>query len=111
MTETETIDRLKRENEKLRAELVAAWIAIEEMRWPDIPGVEFWVCPPIGPFFDELTEFKTERIVVHPAKVEGIYRALRVHAARLFGTGVNIVKELDQLKAKLEVNHEGKIHE
>lgn len=100
------VEELKAENDRLRAELVAAWVALEEMRWPDLPGIEFSVIPPIGPFAnDGLVVPNSQRVIVHPAKVENIYRALRIHAMKLLPTGVSMVQELDSLRSRMaEVN-------
>lgn len=104
MTERQdmNVEQLNAENDRLRAELVAAWVALEEMRWPDLPGIEFSVIPPIGSFHNENDHVvpNPQRVIVHPAKIENIYRALRIHAMKLLPTGVSMVQELNSLKSK-----------
>jgi hypothetical protein len=73
---------LLEENIRLRGELAATWLALEEMRWPDLPGI---------PYFVHL-DGETRPMQIEAQKVVGIFAALRKHAKDLMPTGVEAAR-------------------
>jgi hypothetical protein len=90
------IDPLEKRADQCEAECAAAWGALEEMRWPDLPGIPFWV--------KDFNEPANRREI--PARaVVGIFDALRSHARELLPFGVRAVEALyreDSLKMKID---------
>lgn len=72
---------------------LALWEALEEMRWPELPGIPFGV---------ELVDPKTmetREVILRPEQVKGIFTALRKHAATLMPHAVQVSRDSQEVGA------------
>jgi hypothetical protein len=91
------IDTLTAERDAARAQNVAVWGALQEMRWPDIPGIPYFVFEP--------GMKEPQRRQIPASEVVGIFDAIRAHVRTMLPWAVETerkAQDRDRLAACVE---------
>ena len=75
----------------LEAEQVAIWGALEELRWPDLPGIPYFVYEP--------ESGGVQKREIPPNDVVGIFAAIRKHVGTMMPWAVRCVQDAQEVES------------